>query len=85
LAPAKAGGSAFGHFGHESLAEMVGTAGSRVSFFTNKFRKRGFVAYDRGGLSVHRSLLDVLLHDWVENRPSAGMSGTEIFLESEQF
>ena len=43
--------------------ESLGTTRSRVSFFMNKFRKRGFVAYDRGALSVHRSLLNVLLHD----------------------
>ena len=47
----------------ESLAEMIGTTRSRVSFFMNKFRKLGFVAYNRGGLSVHSSLLNVLLHD----------------------
>jgi CRP/FNR family transcriptional regulator, cyclic AMP receptor protein len=47
----------------ESLAERVGTTRSRVSFFMNKFRKLGFVAYDNGGLSVRSSLLDVLLHD----------------------
>jgi CRP/FNR family transcriptional regulator, cyclic AMP receptor protein len=47
----------------ESLAEMVGTTRSRVSFFMNKFRKLGFVAYDRGALSVRRSLVNVLLHD----------------------
>jgi CRP/FNR family transcriptional regulator, cyclic AMP receptor protein len=47
----------------ESLAEMIGTTRSRVSFFMNKFRKRGFVAYDRGALSVRRSLVNVLLQD----------------------
>ena len=47
----------------ESLAEMVGTTRSRVSFFMNRFRKAGFVAYNRGALSVRRSLIDVLLHD----------------------
>ena len=47
----------------ESLAEMIGTTRSRVSFFMNKFRKLGFVAYKRGALSVHRSLLNVVLHD----------------------
>jgi CRP-like cAMP-binding protein len=46
----------------ESLAEMIGTTRSRVSFFMNKFRKLGFVAYGSAGLSVHSSL-DVLLHD----------------------
>jgi CRP/FNR family transcriptional regulator, cyclic AMP receptor protein len=47
----------------ESLAEMIGTTRSRVSFFMNKFRKLGFVAYHRGGWSVHSSLLNVVLHD----------------------
>jgi CRP-like cAMP-binding protein len=47
----------------ESLAEMVGTTRSRVSFFMNKFRKAGFIAYGSGGLNVRSSLLDVLLHD----------------------
>ena len=47
----------------ENLAEMIGTTRSRVSFFMNKFRKLGFVAYGSGGLSVRSSLLDVLLHD----------------------
>jgi CRP/FNR family transcriptional regulator, cyclic AMP receptor protein len=47
----------------ESLAEMIGTTRSRVSYFMNKFRKAGFVAYDSGGLSVRRSLVNVLLHD----------------------
>ena len=48
----------------ETLAEMVGTTRSRVSFFMNRFRKLGFVDYDGGsGLQVHSSLLDVVLHD----------------------
>jgi CRP/FNR family cyclic AMP-dependent transcriptional regulator len=47
----------------ERLAEMIGTTRSRVSFFMNKFRKLGFVAYNRGALSVHSLLLNVLLHD----------------------
>ena len=46
----------------ETLAEMVGTTRSRVNFFMNKFRKLGFIRYD-GGLEVHSSLLNVLLHD----------------------
>ena len=46
----------------ETLAEMVGTTRARVSFFMNKFRKLGFVTYD-GGLEVHSSLLNVILHD----------------------
>ena len=48
----------------ETLAEMVGTARSRVSYFMNKFRKLGFVEYDSGMmLTVHRSLLSVTLRD----------------------
>ena len=46
----------------ETLAEMVGTTRSRVSFFMNRFRKLGFIHYN-GGLLVHRSLLNVVLHD----------------------
>jgi len=46
----------------ETLAEMVGTTRSRVSFFMNKFRKLGFIEYD-GGLEVHSSLLHIVLHD----------------------
>jgi CRP/FNR family cyclic AMP-dependent transcriptional regulator len=46
----------------ETLAEMVGTTRSRISFFMNKFRKLGFVDYN-GGLEVHTSLLHVVLHD----------------------
>ena len=48
----------------ETLAEMVGTTRSRVSFFMNRFRKLGFIDYDGGsGLQVHSSLLNVVLHD----------------------
>jgi CRP/FNR family transcriptional regulator, cyclic AMP receptor protein len=47
----------------ESLAEMVGTTRSRVSFFMNRFREMGFVEYDGDGLQVHSSLLNVVLHD----------------------
>lgn len=46
----------------ETLAEMVGTTRSRVSFFMNKFRRLGFIEYN-GGLSVHSSLLSVVLRD----------------------
>jgi len=46
----------------ESLAEMVGTTRSRVSFFMNRFRKLGFIEYD-GSIKVHSSLLNVVLHD----------------------
>jgi CRP/FNR family transcriptional regulator, cyclic AMP receptor protein len=48
----------------ETLAEMIGTTRSRVSFFLNKFRKLGFIDYDGGrDLQVHSSLLSVVLHD----------------------
>ncbi len=48
----------------ETLAEMIGTTRSRVSFFMNRFRTMGFVEYDGGsGLQVHSSLLNVVLHD----------------------
>jgi CRP/FNR family transcriptional regulator, cyclic AMP receptor protein len=46
----------------EVLAEMVGTTRSRVNFFMNRFRKLGFIDYN-GGLQVHPSLLNVILHD----------------------
>ena len=46
----------------ETLAEIIGTTRSRVSFFMNKFRKMGFIAYN-GHLEVHSSLLNVVLHD----------------------
>ena len=46
----------------ETLAEMIGTTRSRVSFFMNKFRKLGFIEYN-GELHVHSSLLNVILHD----------------------
>lgn len=47
----------------ETLAQMVGTTQSRVSFFMNKFRTLGFVAYGRNAIHVHGSLLNILLHD----------------------
>jgi CRP/FNR family cyclic AMP-dependent transcriptional regulator len=47
----------------ETLAEMVGTTRSRVSFFMNKFRRLGFVDYNGSGLEVHSSLLNVILRD----------------------
>jgi CRP/FNR family transcriptional regulator, cyclic AMP receptor protein len=46
----------------ETLAEIIGTTRSRVSFFMNRFRKLGFIGYN-GGLQVHSSLLNVILHD----------------------
>jgi len=46
----------------ETLAEIVGTTRSRVSYFMNRFRERGFIEYN-GGLEVRNSLLKVILHD----------------------
>ena len=46
----------------ETLAEMVGTTRSRVSFFMNRFRKLGFIDYN-GRIRVHKSLLNIVLHD----------------------
>ena len=46
----------------ETLAEMIGTTRSRVSFFMNRFRKLGFIQYN-GGIHVHPSLLNVILYD----------------------
>jgi CRP-like cAMP-binding protein len=50
----------------ETLAEMIGTTRSRVSFFMNKFRKLGFIAYNGGGIEVHSSLLNLVLHEQPE-------------------
>jgi CRP/FNR family transcriptional regulator, cyclic AMP receptor protein len=46
----------------ETLADMIGTTRSRVSFFMNRFRKMGFIEYN-GRIRVHKSLLNVILHD----------------------
>jgi CRP-like cAMP-binding protein len=47
----------------ETLADMIGTTRSRVSFFMNRFRKLGFIDYN-GRIKVNKSLLNVVLHDW---------------------
>lgn len=63
----------------ETLAEMIGTTRSRVSFFMNRFRKLGFIDY-KDRIRVHKSLLNVVLHDQVtdsktDKRPVSGVSG----------
>ena len=60
----------------ETLAEMVGTTRSRVSFFMNRFRKLGFIEYD-GRIRVHKSLLNVILHDHLpdDNAKKPAISG----------
>ena len=56
-----------GHFSQETLAEMIGTTRSRVSFFMNKFRKLGYIKYN-GKLEINNSLLNVVLYDKPEIR-----------------
>jgi CRP/FNR family cyclic AMP-dependent transcriptional regulator len=51
-----------GKFSQETLAEMIGTTRSRVSFFMNRFRKLGYIEYN-GKLEIHNSLLNVVLYD----------------------
>jgi CRP/FNR family transcriptional regulator, cyclic AMP receptor protein len=51
-----------GHISQETLAEMIGTTRSRVSFFMNKFRKMGLISYN-GTLEIHSSLLSVVLNE----------------------
>jgi CRP-like cAMP-binding protein len=57
----------------ETLAEMIGTTRSRVSFFMNRFRRMGFISYD-GRIEVHKSLLNVILHDQLsaDDEPKRG-------------
>ena len=50
------------HISQETLAEMIGTTRSRVSFFMNRFRKLGFISYN-GHIEVHKSLLNLVLHE----------------------
>ena len=64
----------------ETLAEMVGTTRSRVSFFMNRFRKLGFIEYN-GRIKVHRSLLNAVLLDQMPERDpeeSIGLPGDEV-------
>jgi CRP-like cAMP-binding protein len=53
----------------ETLAEMIGTTRSRVSFFMNRFRKLGYISYN-GRIQVHKSLLNVVLHDQMSEQNS---------------
>jgi CRP/FNR family transcriptional regulator, cyclic AMP receptor protein len=54
----------------ETLAEMIGTTRSRVSYFMNRFRKLGFIEYN-GRIRVHKSLLNVVLHDQLPEQNAA--------------
>lgn len=51
----------------ETLAQMIGTTRSRVSLLMNRFRELGFISYN-GGIEIHSSLLNVVLHDhpWID-------------------
>ncbi|MFZ0337238.1 MAG: Crp/Fnr family transcriptional regulator [Terracidiphilus sp.] len=59
----------------ETLAEMIGTTRSRVSFFMNRFRKLGLIEYN-GRIRVHKSLLNVVLHDEFTERNPERPSGS---------
>jgi CRP/FNR family cyclic AMP-dependent transcriptional regulator len=59
----------------ETLADMIGTTRSRVSFFMNRFRKLGFIQYN-GRIHVHKSLLNVVLHD---QRPGENSTSASLF------
>jgi CRP/FNR family cyclic AMP-dependent transcriptional regulator len=61
----------------ETLAEMIGTTRSRVSFFMNRFRKLGFIEYD-GRIRVHKSLLNVILHDHLSDDNTEGPAISDI-------
>jgi CRP/FNR family transcriptional regulator, cyclic AMP receptor protein len=61
----------------ETLAEMIGTTRSRVSFFMNRFRKLGFISYN-GHIEVHKSLLNLVLHEQphIEDKARAPLPGS---------
>jgi CRP/FNR family cyclic AMP-dependent transcriptional regulator len=65
-----------GQYSQETLAEMIGTTRSRVSFFMNKFRKLGFIEYN-GKLEINNSLLNVVLYDKPEIRRKDEATGAE--------
>jgi CRP/FNR family cyclic AMP-dependent transcriptional regulator len=61
----------------ETLAEMIGTTRSRVSFFMNRFRRLGFIEY-KGRIKVYKSLLNVILHDHMPDRSSTSPLPTDV-------
>ena len=73
-----------GNFSQETLAEMIGTTRSRVSFFMNKFRKLGFIEYN-GKLEVHHSLLNVVLYDKPEIKPRDEAGSANKFRNTSHF
>ena len=60
----------------ETLAEMIGTTRSRVSFFMNKFRRLGFIDYN-GRIKVHNSLLHAVLHDRLHDESASGEGSSQ--------
>ena len=64
----------------ETLAEMIGTTRSRVSFFMNKFRQHGFIEYN-GRIRVHKSLLNVILYDQTPGKNAASAAVLETPME----
>lgn len=62
----------------ETLAQMIGTTRARVSYFMNKFRKLGFISYN-GGIEVHSSLLNAVLHDQPHISPKTKRRSSEQF------
>src|SRR6202022_1732343 len=73
-----------GKFSQETLAEMIGTTRSRVSFFMNKFRKLGYIEYN-GKLEIRNSLLNVLLYDKPEIRKNGPTEEPRYLTGSENF
>lgn len=61
----------------ETLAEMIGTTRSRVSYFMNRFRKLGFIEYN-GRIRVHRSLLNVVLHDQLPDADAENQEASDL-------
>jgi CRP/FNR family cyclic AMP-dependent transcriptional regulator len=72
-----------GKFSQETLAEMIGTTRSRVSFFMNKFRKLGYIEYN-GQIEIHNSLLNVVLYDKPEIKTVHASNAPEFFGESSE-
>jgi CRP/FNR family transcriptional regulator, cyclic AMP receptor protein len=69
----------------ETLAEMIGTTRSRVSFFMNRFRKLGFVNYNGNRIEVHKSLLDVVLRDQLQGAITEETTAVESHRRFENF
>lgn len=62
----------------ETLAGMVGTTRSRISYFMNRFRDHGYLDYNGRGIQVHKSLLNVLLHDQIPERDTENSKFVEV-------